>query len=141
MDPIPDAVKEFVRAAPVCRIATARANGQPHAIPVCPAYDGEATLYVDLTRNGASAKALQENPRVAVLIDEYYDDWSKLKAVILHCTAEEIEGDELEGAWGLFHEKFPQGAAIGWSARLTTALRIYAWTEWGIVAELPYHPE
>ena len=70
MEPIADAVKEFIRAAPVCRIATARANGQPHAIPVCPAFDGEATLYVDLTRHGASAKALRKNPRVAVLVDE-----------------------------------------------------------------------
>lgn len=141
MEPIADAVKEFIRAVPVCRIATARANGQPHAIPVCPAFDGEATLYVDLTRHGASARALRENPRVAVLIDEYYDDWSKLKAVILHCTAEEIEGAELKSAWELLHEKFPQGVAIGWEARLTMALRISAWTEWGIVAELPYHPE
>jgi nitroimidazol reductase NimA-like FMN-containing flavoprotein (pyridoxamine 5'-phosphate oxidase superfamily) len=141
MDAMPNAVKKFIRLAPVCRIATARANGHPHAIPVCPAFDGEATLYVDLTRHGASAKALRENPRVAVLIDEYDDDWSKLKAVILHCTAEEIEGKELRGAWELFHEKFPQGAAIGWSARLTMALRINRWTEWGIVAELPYYPE
>ena len=141
MDEIPGAVKEFIQAAPVCRIATARANGQPHAIPVCPAFDGEATLYVDLTRLGASAKALRENPRVAVLIDEYYDDWSKLKAVILHCTAEEVQGEELARAWELFHEKFPQGAAIGWSARLTMALRINRWTEWGLVAELPYQPE
>jgi len=141
MQPIADTVKEFIRAAPVCRIATARANGQPHAIPVCPAFDGEGTLYVDLTRHGASAKALRENPRVAVLIDRYYDDWSKLKGVILHCTAEEVQGEELARAWELFHEKFPQGAAIGWSARLTMALRIYAWTEWGIVEELPYQPE
>ena len=141
MDAIPNAVKEFVREAPVCRIATARADGQPHAIPVCPAFDGEATLYVDLTRHGASAKALRENPRVAVLIDEYYDDWSKLKAVILHCHAEEVQGEELDRAWELFHEKFPQGAAIGWEARLTLALRINRWTEWGIVAPLPYQPE
>ena len=141
MEPIPDAVRDFVREARICRIATVRPNSGPHAIPVCPAFDGEATLYVDLTRHGASAKALRENPRVAVLIDEYYDDWSKLKAVILHCTAEEIEGEELRSAWELFHEKFPQGAAIGWSARLTMGLRIYAWTEWGIVAELPYYPE
>jgi len=141
MDTLPDAVREFIRDARVCRIATVLPSGEPHAIPVCPAFDGEATLYVDLTRHGASAKALRENPRVAVLIDEYDDDWSKLKAVILHCTAEEVQGDELKSAWELFHDKFPQGVAIGWEARLTLALRIHRWTEWGIVAPLPYQPE
>jgi nitroimidazol reductase NimA-like FMN-containing flavoprotein (pyridoxamine 5'-phosphate oxidase superfamily) len=141
MEPLPDAVMQFVRDAPVCRIATARVSGKPHVIPVCPAFDGEATVYVDLTRHGVSARALRENPKAAVLIDEYHDDWSKLKAVILHCAAEEIEGTELESAWALFREKFPQGAAIGWTARLTMALRIHGWTEWGLVEELPYHPE
>jgi hypothetical protein len=40
-----------------------------------------------------------------------------------------------------FSTKLPQGAAIGRSAHLTMALRIYRWTEWGIVAPLPYQPE
>jgi len=142
MEPLPDAVKQFVTQAPVCRIATVRATGEPHAIPVCPAFDpGANTVYVDLTRHGASARAIRENPNVAALIDEYHDDWSKLKAVILHCHAERVQGKELDKAWELFHAKFPQGAAIGWTARLTLALRIRDWIEWGITQPLPYQPE
>lgn len=44
MQALPDAVKEFVASARVCRIATVRPNGEPHVIPVCPVFDGEATL-------------------------------------------------------------------------------------------------
>lgn len=37
MEPLPDIAKNYVRFAPVCRIATVRTNGEPHVIPVCPA--------------------------------------------------------------------------------------------------------
>ena len=139
--PIPDLVKEFITAAPVCRIATVRSAGTPHIIPVCPAFDGEATVYVDIARRSVSGRALETNQNVTVLIDEYHDDWSKLKAVILRCKAEALAGDEFERAWALFHKKFPQGDAIGWTARHSLALRVHDWVEWGITQPLPYQPE
>ena len=141
MKPLPDAVKEFIAAARVCRIASVQPDGTPHIIPVCPAFDGEATLYADIASRGVSAAAFRSNPNITALIDEYHDDWRKLQAVILRCRAEELSGEELERAWVLFHEKFPQGDLIGWSARLTLALRIDRWTEWGICEALPYEPE
>jgi nitroimidazol reductase NimA-like FMN-containing flavoprotein (pyridoxamine 5'-phosphate oxidase superfamily) len=139
--PIPQAVKKFIADAPVCRFATVRQSGDPHVIPVCPVYDGDSTLFVDVAENGVSARAIAANASVTVVIDEYDDDWSKLKAVILRCSAEPLHGDEMDSAWRLFRAKFPQGDAIGWSARLTLALRIHSWTEWGITQALPYQPE
>lgn len=56
MEPLPAAVKEFVREARVCRIATVRASGEPHVIPVCPVFDGDATVYVDIGQKYASAR-------------------------------------------------------------------------------------
>ena len=141
MEPLPEAVKEFIAAARVCRIASVRPDGTPHIIPVCPAFDGEATVYVDLASRGVSAAAFRANPEIAALIDEYNDDWSELQAVILRCRGEELAGEELERAWVLLREKYPQGELIGWSARLTLALRIRDWSEWGITAALPYEPE
>ncbi|HSP56220.1 MAG TPA: pyridoxamine 5'-phosphate oxidase family protein [Dehalococcoidia bacterium] len=52
MKSIPDAVKAYLAAARVCRIATVRRDGRPHIIPVCPAFDGVATLYVDVAKDG-----------------------------------------------------------------------------------------
>ena len=136
--PLPEAVKEFLAAAPVCRLATVKAGGTPHIIPVCPAFDGDRTVYVDLAPNGVSARALESDGRTTAIFDEYYDDWSKLKAVILRCRAEVLTGAELERAWELFRAKFPQGQAIGWTARHSFALRISDWTEWGLVHPLGY---
>ena len=138
MKPIPDPVRNFLADAGVCRVATVRASGDPHIIPVCPAYDGDSTVFIDVARDGVSAKAIAGNPSVTVVIDEYDDDWSKLKAVILRCSAESLEGDELVAAWEMFRAKFPQGEAVGWTPRLTLGLRIRTWTEWGITHTLGY---
>ncbi|HLA18468.1 MAG TPA: pyridoxamine 5'-phosphate oxidase family protein, partial [Dehalococcoidia bacterium] len=136
MEPLPEAVREFVAAARVCRIASVRPDGTPHVIPVCPVFVGDATLYVDLASHGVSAAAFRSNPSITVLIDEYHDDWSKLQAVILRCRAEELAGEEMERAWAMIREKFPQYVTVDWQPRLTLALRIDGWTEWGLAVPL-----
>ena len=141
MEPLPEAVKQFVADARVCRIASVRPSGEPHVIPVCPVFDGEATVYVDIGSRCATAEALQENARIAVLIDEYDDDWSRLKGVLLRCTMEEATGDERDRAWEMIREKFPQYKPIGWEPRLTLALRIYDWRQWGVTAPPHYEAE
>jgi nitroimidazol reductase NimA-like FMN-containing flavoprotein (pyridoxamine 5'-phosphate oxidase superfamily) len=138
---LPDAVKAFIDGAHVCRIATVREGGTPHIIPVCPAFDGDRTMYVDVAKDGVTARALVSSDRITAIVDEYSDDWSKLKAVILRCRAEQLQGAELEKAWELFRAKYPQGQAIGWEARHTLALRVGGWTEWGLVHPLGYQPE
>lgn len=130
MKPLPQAILDFVREAPVCRIATVRPNGVPHIIPVCPVFDGE-TLYVDIAPDGVSAAGVKETGRVTVLIDEYHDDWAKLRAVLLRTRAEPITGERQEAAWALIREKFPQHSGVGWAPRLTLALHIEGWTQWG----------
>lgn len=131
MKPLPDAVREFVRDSQVCRIATVKRDGVPHIIPVCPVFDGE-TLYVDIAQDGVSASGVKANSRVTVLVDEYDDDWNKLRAVILRTRAEPIEGDRQDAAWSMFREKFPQHASVNWNPRLTLALHIESWTQWGV---------
>ncbi len=141
MEPLPEAVKEFVAAARVCRIASVRPGGEPHVIPVCPVFDGDSTVYVDISKRYATAEALRADPRIAVLIDEYDDNWSVLKGVLLRCRVEEATGEELDRAWGIIREKFPQYKPIGWEPRLTLALRIYDWRQWGVTAPSRYEAE
>ena len=113
-----------------------RPDGEPHAIPVCPVFDGESTVYVDIGRRYTTAEAFRATPRIAVLIDEYDDDWSRLKGVLLRCTMEETTGDERDRAWAMIREKFPAYKSIGWEPRLTLALRIYDWRQWGVTEAL-----
>ena len=109
--PLSQPAKDFIAASPVCRIATVRANGEPHVIPVCPVFDGDRTLYVDLGPKSTTAVALRTEPRITVLIDEYHDDWSKLRKAILYCRAERVGGAEQAAAWERIREKFPQPPA------------------------------
>ncbi len=133
MQPLPEAVRQFIAVARVCRIATVRPDGTPHLIPVCPVFDGEATVYVDIGRRYTTAEDLRASPNIAVLIDEYSDDWSKLRAVLLRCRAEPIEGEGKERAWEMIRAKLPAYEGIGWKPRLTLALRVYDWRQWGII--------
>jgi len=124
---LPTTLREYIDAAPVCRIATVRAGGEPHIIPVCPVFDGERTVYVDLGPKSTTGRALGNERRATVLIDDYFDDWSKLRKVILRCDAEPVTGAEQEAAWVRIRVKFPQYKAIDWTPRLTVALRIREW--------------
>ncbi len=141
MEPLPDAVKQFITEARVCRLARTLPNGEPHVIPVCPMFDGDSTVYVDIGSRYAIAEALRDDPRIAVLIDEYDEDWSRLKGVLLRCRAEEAKGEERDRAWTMIREKFPQYSSVGWKPRLTLALHIYDWRQWGVTAPPRYEPE
>lgn len=116
-------------------------SGEPHVIPVCPVFDGDSTVYVDLGGRYTIAEDLQENTRMAVLIDEYDEDWSRLKGVLLRCLAAAAGAEERDRAWGMIREKFPQYTSVGWEPRLTLALRIYDWRQWGVTAPPKYEPE
>ena len=134
MKPLPDPVKQFLAAAAVCRVASVRPDGTPHVIPVCPVFDGEETVYVDVATKGVAAAGFRRSGRITALFDEYHEDWSKLQAVLLRCRAEEATGTEQERAWEMIREKFPQYVTVDWSPRLTLALRIEGWTQWGIIS-------
>jgi nitroimidazol reductase NimA-like FMN-containing flavoprotein (pyridoxamine 5'-phosphate oxidase superfamily) len=134
MKPMPKAVKDFLRDAPVCRIATVLPNGSPHVSPVCPVYDGQ-TMFIDVSHVGGTAKALKSDRRVTVLVDDYYDNWKRLRGVILRTRTREVKGKEKDAAWRRIRRKFPQSKAYGWNPRLTLALRITGWQQWGIVTE------
>lgn len=134
MKPLPRAVKDFLRDAPVCRIATVLSDGSPHVSPVCPVFDGE-TMFIDVSHLGGTANGVMANRRVTVLIDDYYGNWSLLRGVILRTRAREVKGEEKKAAWRRIRRKFPQSRKAGWNPRLTLALRIVGWQQWGIAGQ------
>lgn len=70
-------------AAPVARLATVGAEGEPHLVPVVFALDGDL-LYsaVDAkpksTTNLRRLRDIRARPRVALLADHYEPDWDRL---------------------------------------------------------------
>lgn len=130
---LPEAVRRFVTEARVCRLATVDPSGQPHVVPLCPVFDGDRTLYVDVGLNSANARNVAANPHAEVVLDEYDEDWSLLRGALLRCDVQVAKGEEQDHAWQLIRQKYPQYKEIHWEPRLTLALRVRSWTEWGLI--------
>ena len=94
--------QEFIREHRVARLATVDGDGRPMVIPICYAFDGER-FYTPIDEKPKSVAAgelkrvrnIKTNPRVALVIDDYSEDWSKLVYVLVSGTAEVISpGDD-----------------------------------------------
>ena len=90
----------------IARLATADAQGKPHVVPVCFAYDGSA-IHVALDEKPKDVPATRlkrvrnvlENPRVALVADRYAEDWNLLAFVMVRGRAGLLEpGSEEHGA-------------------------------------------
>lgn len=105
---------ELLREGRVARLATADASGQPLAVPVCYAFDGQAVYSaVDAkpkrTRQLRRLRNITENPRVSLLVDRYEEEWSRLRWVIVEGRAEVLgSGAEAARAVELLTAKYPQ---------------------------------
>ncbi len=82
----------------VARLATASSSGEPHAIPVCFAFDGRS-IYIALDEKPKNVsptrlkrvRNILENPNVALVVDRYYEDWDLLAYVMVRGRAGLIE--------------------------------------------------
>ncbi len=117
MPPLTESQARFLSEARVARLATADAEGRPHVIPVCFAFDGNC-IYVALDRKPKSTELtllrrvrnILANPQASLVVDHYEEDWQSLRWVLVACRAALLEGDEEEAAQAvaLLREKYPQ---------------------------------
>ena len=101
-------VRDFLDYARVCRLATAGADGQPHVVPVCPILvDGR--LYV-ASEDNRKVRNARENPKVCAAFDDYVEDWSSLRGVVVFGTVTRIieGGADFTPLQQAFYAKFPQ---------------------------------
>lgn len=108
--------KEFINSHRIARLATVADTGQPHLVPIVYAFDGER-LYtpIDAKPKRVAASQLRRvrniraHPHVAVLIDDYAEDWTQLAWVQMRGTAKLVEaGLERESGIALLDKKYPQ---------------------------------
>ena len=106
----------LVQNARVARFATADSSGAPHLIPICFVYDGAAFYSVlDQKPKRTSVTRLRrvrnilENPKVALVVDSYEEDWSRLWYILVTGTATLLEpGKEQSEAVAMLREKYAQ---------------------------------
>ncbi|MGH7909798.1 MAG: TIGR03668 family PPOX class F420-dependent oxidoreductase [Thermodesulfobacteriota bacterium] len=107
---------EFIKSHRVARMATVDGLGRPLVVPICYYFDGRFIYTpIDKKPKRASPRELKrvrniiENPNVSLVIDEYYEDWTKLYYVIINGRAEIIEsGEEYQNSLRLLSEKYHQ---------------------------------
>jgi len=137
---IPEAERQFILSHRVARLATADAAGRPHIIPFCYAFDGVHFYFVvdekPKRQTGRPLKRIRnllENPHVALVIDDYSDDWSELAYVLVTGTAAIVENeDEYARTLSLLRKRYPQYREMNLAfasnpmVRITPA-RVHSW--------------
>lgn len=136
--PIPKIVKD----ARVARLATLDTRGRPHIVPVCFVYDGTA-LYSAIDRKPKRVSPerlvrlqnIQAVSRVALLIDHYDEDWTRLWYVLIRGKADLIPNSARQERARVIRRlkaKYPQYAR-GMLARDAPIIRITPerTTSWG----------
>ena len=113
---ISDPVRAKLDAAQVARLGTVDSDQEPHLVPICFAFDG-SVFYTAIDRKPkrvqadqlARLKNINTSPQVALLVDEYSDDWTRLWCVLVRGRAELIsDSAECERALELLRAKYRQ---------------------------------
>lgn len=131
--------RRFVEWARVGHLATADRDRVPHVVPVCFAIS-DRNLYVTIDEkpkraSGTKLKRLrniEQNPKAALVIDRYAEDWSLLGWVMLRGKAEILlEGREHDEAQSLLRDRYPQLRSMQIERLPVVALRVERVASWG----------
>jgi len=98
---IEESVVQFINSHRVARLATADAVGRPAIVPICYAFSGE-TFYSAIDKKPKRVDLMQlqrvrnirVNSQVALVIDDYSENWSELVYVVVRGVAEIIDPGE-----------------------------------------------
>ncbi len=111
-------VERKLRQARLGHLATAGPQGDPLVVPVCLASNGRA-IFTPLDRKPKRlaperlrrVRHIRANPGVALVIDHYEEDWSKLWFILIRGRASLMSRRgtrERREALALLREKYPQ---------------------------------
>lgn len=121
------------------RLATVDPSGAPDLVPICFCVRGRR-LYsvIDEKPKRAAPMALKRmrnllaDPRLAVVVDHYEENWGRLGWVLLRGSAEVLSsGPAHRSALALLREKYPQYRAMALETRPLIRMNIQSVRSWG----------
>lgn len=134
-----DAARELLANARVAHLATADQYARPHAVPIVFVWR-DGILYTPLDRKPKReddwhalrrVRNIETNGRVAVVVDRYDEDWSRLAWVMLDGVATILEtGEERDAAAVLLQEKYAQYEKLSLDGRPIVRVDIEHASEW-----------
>lgn len=131
------------------RLTTVDERTRPYAVPICYAWlDGAVWSPLDEkpkttdVRNLKRVRNIRANPRVAVVVDRYSDDWSRLAYLSVRGTARLVEPAEPGHAAAVraLRAKYPQYLEMRIEDTPLIRIAPEAFASWGDLAE-PSRPE
>jgi coenzyme F420-0:L-glutamate ligase/coenzyme F420-1:gamma-L-glutamate ligase len=124
----------------VARLATASSSGEPHAIPVCFAFDGRR-IHIALDEKPKDVpptrlkrvRNILENPNVAFVADRYSEDWDLLAFVMARGRAGLVEPgtEEHTAAVRLLRGKYHQYENMNIEENPTISIHPERVASWG----------
>jgi PPOX class probable F420-dependent enzyme len=134
----------FLQEQRLGHLATADDAGQPHVVPVCYVCDGQS-LYIALDAKPKRVASQQlkrvrnilQNPHVALVVDRYSEDWSRLAYVLIQGTAALLtpDGDEQQQAVTLLRDRYPQYHSMPIDEQPVIAIRPQSVVAWGSLSD------
>jgi coenzyme F420-0:L-glutamate ligase/coenzyme F420-1:gamma-L-glutamate ligase len=106
----------LIHSARIAHLATADAKGRPHVIPICFIFDGK-NFYSPIDEKPKRTtpsklkrlRNIRENPRVALVVDRYSENWSRLAYVLIVGRARILQrGNTHRQAIRLLRRKYRQ---------------------------------
>ncbi|MGH2456311.1 MAG: TIGR03668 family PPOX class F420-dependent oxidoreductase [Candidatus Limnocylindria bacterium] len=134
----PDEARRRLAAARTAHLATVRADGRPHLVPIVFAVDGDLVYAIADPKPKRSLDLLRHrniaaNPAVSLLVDEYDESWRGLWWVRVDGMARIVEsGPGRETAIRLLRRKYPQYATWTTPFGAAMVLQIERWASWTI---------
>lgn len=112
--------RRFLETHRVGHLATAGADGAPHVVPVCFACDDAAIYFVAdekpkrrPARELLRLRNLHVNPRAALVVDDYDEDWTRLAFLLVRGPARFVDEPEAHArALQLLRTRYPQYGAM-----------------------------
>jgi PPOX class probable F420-dependent enzyme len=112
-------------------LATADRSGRPHVVPLCYVRDGDQLYFVIDEKPKAAGKTLKrmrniaENPEVALVVDRYDEDWTRLEYVLVRGRADIVaEREEYDRVLSLLRARYPQYEAMRLESAKNPLVRI-----------------
>lgn len=139
MPSLSPAARDLLATARVAHLATADQYARPHNVPIVFVWR-DAVLYMPLDRKPKRdedwhalrrVRNIETNGRVAIVVDRYDEDWSRLAWVLLEGVATILEtGEERDSAAKLLTGKYAQYETLSLDGRPIVRVEIEHENEW-----------
>lgn len=139
MPSLSPAARELLTTARVAHLATSDQYAKPHNVPIVFVWR-EGILYTPLDRKPKRdddwhalrrVRNIETNGKVAIVVDRYDEDWSRLAWVMLEGVATILEsGEERDSAAKLLTEKYAQYETLSLDGRPIVRMEIEHESEW-----------